>query len=92
MPVCLGPVPVENELAVRVEFEIQRHSAHEASAIIPADDMPRDPAGVFADTVMSFQSRQEFVAEKRVMIGYERVPLGCGCFGQGVEAINAHDP
>jgi len=40
---------------------------------------------------MAFQGAEEFVAEKRVAVGNQGVPLGGGNIGQGVEAFNAHD-
>ena len=90
-PVGFGPAPVEHEFAVGVEFQIQRRRAQQLACFVPADDVPRQPTGAFADAVMALQGAEKLVAEKRVLVGDEGVPLGGGEVSQGVEAVDAHD-
>ena len=90
LPVGFRPAPVEYELAVGIEFKVERSAAEQPVAPIPADDVPRQPARVPADAAMPFQGAQEFVAEKRIAGGHKRVPLGCGNFVKSIEPLDTH--
>ncbi len=57
---------------------------------VPADEMSRYPAAAFADTSMPLQGAEKLMAEKRVVVGYERVPLRCGKLAQAIEELDAH--
>ena len=39
---------------------------------------------------MAFQGAQELVAEKRILVGNQGVPLGGGKIAQSIKALNAH--
>ena len=59
-----------------------------AAKPLPAGEMRPVP---LADASMPLQGAEKLVAEKRVMVGYERVPLGCGKLVQAIEELDAHE-
>ena len=58
---------------------------------VPAGEMSGYPAAAFADALMPFQGAEKLMAEKRVVVGYERVPLSCGKLAQAIEELDAHE-
>lgn len=91
-PVGFGPAPVKNKFAIGMGFQVQGRRTQQSPVVIPADDMPGNPADRFANTTVALQGAQEFVAEKGILVGNQGVPLGSGEVAETFKAFEAHDP
>ena len=84
---------IENVFAVRVQLQIGGRRADQFSPA-PQEQVPRDPAGFFANRAGFLQSRQEFVADERIGIspvaGGDRVPFGAINAKNGFDARERH--
>ena len=68
------PGPVEDELAVAVGLEVERHRAEQSTAVAGEHD-PRDAAGRLADAPRRLQRREERMLEKRIVVARQPIPL-----------------
>ena len=86
LAVRFSPGPVKNKFAIRVKFKIQQRGSEQPASFIPADEMPWQPAGTLTDALMPLQSRQEFMAEKGILLRYQGIPFSRRYLGQRSEA------
>ena len=72
----VGPGPVEDELAVAVGLEVERHRADEAARAAPREHDARHAAGARTDAVRRLERGEKGVLEKRVVLARQPIPLG----------------
>src|SRR5690606_11205791 len=88
--VSLRPAPVEDELAPRMRFAIERYRADQSAALVARDQMARGPTARAADAVLTLERGQELVRHGRVAVQLERVPLRRGDLVDSGDGRDAH--
>jgi hypothetical protein len=78
------PSPVEDELAVAVRLQVERHGADQPVAVAREHET-RHAARAGADAARRLQSSQEGVLEKRIAVARQPIPSG------GVDVRDALD-
>jgi hypothetical protein len=72
------PGPVEDELAVAVGLEVERHRAEQPGPVLGAvagEDDPGDAARRLPDALRRLQRRQKSVLEERIVVARQTIPL-----------------
>ncbi|MNZ66585.1 hypothetical protein D3C78_848140 [compost metagenome] len=86
----ISPGPVEHVLAARMALQVGRHGREQLTIAIAQQSMGRLPAAAGADTAAFLQGGKKGMAQERLTVGQQGIPLRGWSFIDAFERLDRH--